>query len=640
MDGIGSYSNNFNQSFLEKLHQKGGKTEEKPANDETDNSKDAFRFKAKQKHVWKRNQNNEVNNSFHETNKNSKNNENLNIEVENDSGDETNLDKEIDNISGNESNNHSDVEKEELTDEEGYVSGDSTVEKEIDFEVQSTGEYITTENQDEEALIKKLEERDERIKQANLNHATVHLADLWAPDIEQLYAIKSQPKIINAVKNVDQLLIEKIDLFQNLIKKSKTSAPENSGIKRIYKKLEAAPLVLKDKVYSGQGGTYFAEGLVVSPQGEGIYEAHNEKGFAHTNLEDCWLIQDSIAAYEDQTRKVAAYNIALKIGLQQITPPAVLEVLECVPDRLKGILGFNYISDRLDHKKYPLFAELKPNYRRLCAVQEKIENALTVYQFIEKFEAENGGKSEVSERMIREMLKDKISFQDYMLYNVWLMITGDNDGHIGNAIIYQDKKGKYGIQDKSEYRLMKIDEGQTFPRINKDFLNDMLTNNLLVDYSNASIDLYIRLIIENIKVEECTSILKDYGLEESITATNVRFETLKALIKEFPKISLRELWFRLTQIDPDSTSFVMEDNPCFCDLTEEEVEENEIWNPSPRKEKRVDFNLIKKQFKDPSLLKSPERNIVVASQEIESVKKTGKVSAALEQFKSKQEKTT
>lgn len=444
---------------------------------------------------------------------------------------------------------------------------------------------------DENKVLEAVELKKQCIYEMNKNGSKLtNLSMLWMPGFERYHQKLSSDKIIKKITKAQNYINSINATYSQIIKSLTDKIPKNSKIDQFNKKVGSV-LKISEKVLGGSSGTYFTDEFVISPLGEGFGEVHNPKGIINLRHKD-WLVEKSLERYQEPIRKAAAYCIALAIGIDQVTPPTILRILDCPPNVKNKQLGFNFITDQINEIEHDFVKKLKPSYERLSSVQEKIEGAKTYYQFNE--EIVTTIKKENLKVSVTEVLKEKISFHDFMLICCWMIITGEYDGNLGNVIVYQDKKGKYGkLDENSRYRLMKIDEGQTFPQINdgKEFRNELIEE--FEDYANMSLDLNIKLLIKHINIKEILIILSNFKLNKSCNATEIRIKTFQALIEEFPQITIIEAWYRIQKIS-NATSFDLKDNPVFADLTAEELEEENILNPSPRALKRQNFADVKK----------------------------------------------
>jgi hypothetical protein len=398
-------------------------------------------------------------------------------------------------------------------------------------------------------------------------------------------------QIVELVSKEDEKIYSMTLVFNKIIDK----CSRDQKISKLFQEFKKEEIKLTQRVESGQGGTYFGEmsdpkkQVVISPTGEGGFEAHNSKGFADINSN--FVVPESIPNYEDPLRKCATFRVSIEIstesnieGFLEITPKTVPMVLEGGPNQ-ECKVKFHYLTDALNENfseiEKTLKNKLQPSYTRPCAVQEKISNLGTVYQFLEdaikKIESEcdlqnepcsKGLKAQKNkiEKKLREFLKDNFSNYNFSLIFAWLWITGENDGNLQNFLVCEDvdPDSKKDTNSKS-YKLIKIDEGQTFPRKNrgfKNFLNDLFPQ------INNELDPKVKSIIKNINIDNICNILEDFELSESVIATKVRIQHLQRLIEEYPNLSMKKLNQQMLKINSKAKEFKRENNPVF------EVEEN------------------------------------------------------------------
>lgn len=435
----------------------------------------------------------------------------------------------------------------------------------------------------EVSVVDYIEQREQRIEEAFKNNAFLTLDDRFTPGKQKKYQKFSPEDLVQEIKNMDSLLQNKMPYFSELIQKTRDLAVKNmKELKLLYDKIDGLKS-LTEKIYSGKSGTYFANDLVISPFGEGVFEIHNDKGFSDI-FNNIWVVDQSIRTYEEVQRKVAAYRIAEKLGFDQITPPTVPAILEFKPDYKEKIVGFHYFTDRLDPEKHQqLFQNLNPSYKKVCAVQKKIEKAVTLYQLIESYLEQCETQPTTDE--MKQILDDLFPIHDYMLISAWVIVTGDNDANLSNLLAMRGS-----IANK--LRLMKIDEGQAFPRLNRGFRNEFMD---LFGHADKPLEISIKLIIKDMDLS-AIDILQECGLEETIPATRVRVETLKELVEEFPNISIRELYYRISKISFFDTTFKKEGNPCFADLKPNELRIKKIPIAAERKQKKMDYIEVKNRM--------------------------------------------
>ena len=464
-----------------------------------------------------------------------------------------------------------------------------------------------------------LEKREKRIKKALENKKYLDISDLWVPGEEKIYKEMDPKTMIKNIQLAEGKIYKLIEKYEpsyrkalQQIKDQKVNKSPLDPTLKIYRLLSLGKIELAQRVLSGQGGTYFSEELVISPAGECVFEVHNYKGYADI-LPLNWVVDDSIPPYEDALRKAAAYEFSRAFGFLQITPPTVIAVLDCPPDFEKNKFGFHYFTNYLDPLKNKEICDAcVPSYKRLCAVQEKIEEAINLFDYLKNWEKEMKTKNpntKITDEMSKKMLRENFSSHDFMLISTWLIVTGNQDGNLGNTLVVKNKSKPINPKiPQKPLRLIQIDEGLTLPKLNGNFRNE------LIDYfpqADEPLELSIKLIIGDIDPEKSNPIHIKYGLEASTDATKVRLLTLKALIEEFPLISIRELHYRLSKMSPTEITFTQQENDVFADLTQYELEENEIIKPSPRCEKRAQFNEVKSTF---SNLEEKKKAIVTKGQ--------------------------
>lgn len=427
-----------------------------------------------------------------------------------------------------------------------------------------------------------LRSRKEIILEKIATNKTLELKELWSASSDDYYDKLSHDEILNAIKIADRKIKEANKKFLQL--KVKEKIEWSSQISKIYRILSTSPIKLTERISTGEGTNYLSSNYLVSPLGGGLEEPYSEKGNVELRCSGIhsYVVPNAIPKFEGQLRKAVSYRIAERIGFSDVVPPTAAALLTYKPSG--DNIGFNYITDRLDLNVYPAFRNLEPFYERVCSVQKRILESDNVVKLLEEYLKVN---QSATEGEVRELLEKIIPYHDFILNSLWLMITGDYDGNLGNFLIYKTHPRN------TSYRLMKVDDEQAFPQLNRGFRRTAFETipgfrNELIDqlsYSDQPIGEFYKQLIKLINIDQVLNDLKDFGLDNTVDATKVRLLTLKALLIEFPTITIRELYYRLSKIDPHAKSFSTKNNPVFSELSDKE--KSDIPNYSLRLSGRV-----------------------------------------------------
>jgi len=286
-----------------------------------------------------------------------------------------------------------------------------------------------------------------------------------------------------------------------------------------------------------------ADKLIVSVDLEGACEPYNSKGYAGIlhDVESFWPSPEVIPPLKEIVRRVASYYIAHHLGFSSVLVPTVLVELK---RSASSSIIFNSIIDRLDPRdpSFEALLSIKPSDTRLCAIQEEIGEASTLFDFMvdvlnsEKDAIKNWMGSGVTEPVaLANVLTTKISLRNYQLVCLWMLISGECDGHKKNVLITKKIVNK---DDDVEHHMTKIDEGWTWPIFNRGFKNNFFDS---IAYAKLPVLEEFRQLILKINRDEVTQFLEKFDLEETVKATSDRIDFLKGLIGQFPTISMGEL---------------------------------------------------------------------------------------------------
>lgn len=215
-------------------------------------------------------------------------------------------------------------------------------------------------------------------------------------------------------------------------------------------------------IEEGAGGAYFAcdaSGeilFVVKPCDEDIFCVNNRKGyFSLEEFGEC-LVRENVPSYRAPLTDYLASWVAEEIGLGHITPHAELAVLENS--------GFHSILDYLDPKER---SELSPagaqcDQEKLCSVQAYVRDAKGLWELLQDMQVMQS---------IEGGVKDEIDPEDLLDLTLFMWVTNDTDGHLGNILAYVKQVKEDGGRI---WGIKKVDNGLSFPRTNEWLRNEAL----------------------------------------------------------------------------------------------------------------------------------------------------------------------
>ena len=260
---------------------------------------------------------------------------------------------------------------------------------------------------------------------------------------------------------------------------------------------------------------------VIKPFDEDILCLNNRKEFASPYYSRVFRVRDQIPLYRSAQAEALSYAIAKLLDLEDLTPRTHMAIITHE--------DFHDISDEaLVKTSLNCYEDLgKPVREKLCSIQTYIPHMRTLYSLVEEWLADNLPEKEILYQIEQE------NFENLFLL-IWLLY--DTDAHAGNLYVTEINKEKY--------RLLKIDNGLTFPEKNSHLLN------ALYFFPHAKIppSKHLQKLVQNLPIEKMKEKICYFELDQALDAFEERVYVLQQLVKK-GTLSLREIDMRLRALE-------------------------------------------------------------------------------------------
>jgi len=255
---------------------------------------------------------------------------------------------------------------------------------------------------------------------------------------------------------------------------------------------------------------------VIKPFDEEILCLNNRKHFASPYNNRAFRVRDAIPLYRSAQAEVLASRFAKILELEHLIPPTHLAILSTP--------SFYDFGERLEPKeKENLYSVGLPDQEKLCSVQRYLPEVKNLYCLVEEW-LEN----DLTDAQILDQVA-QTNFEELVLL-IWLLY--DTDAHAGNLYVQKSKEGRY--------RLLKFDNGLTFPEQNCHLLN------ALYFFPHAAFPLSKKTMqrIQNLPFKKLIDEMSFFEMEGSIDAFCQRFEILQKLASN-ANYTIRDIDVRL-----------------------------------------------------------------------------------------------
>ena len=273
----------------------------------------------------------------------------------------------------------------------------------------------------------------------------------------------------------------------------------------------------------GCGAAYFlkdSEGApryVIKPFDEDILCLNNRKHFASPYNNRAFRVRVDIPLYRTAQAEALSYAIAKLLKLDRLIPATHLAIFTH-----PSFYDFGEKLKPADQANlYALVGA--PDREKLCSVQKYVPDIEDLYHLVELWLEEGLSEQEILEQIPMD------DFEDLVLL-IWLLY--DTDAHAGNLYVQKMKQGPY--------RLIKIDNGLTFPEKNS------YLQNALYFFPHANRPLSARALhwLRNIPIEKITELIRFYELDKTLDAFYERVEILQKLADK-SSYTMREIHVRM-----------------------------------------------------------------------------------------------
>jgi hypothetical protein len=308
----------------------------------------------------------------------------------------------------------------------------------------------------------------------------------------------------------------------------------------------------------GAGAAYFLKDLsgesrfVVKPVDEDILCLNNSKHVASPFAGPHVWVREDIPLYRSAQTDVMAYDTAVLMGLERITPKTVMDIIDNP--------AFFDLSTRLEGEERARFLERagKPDSEKLCSVQQYLAGSFPSYEVLEQWMSDSSSSLAPTQTTA---LAEHIDQTDYEDFHLFIWTTFDNDAHMGNARAYVKSTAADGAP---VYGIRKIDNGLSFPVKNTHLVNyfSFLPN------GERPLSDRARTIVRAIPLDALVERLRELDMENATDALVERVEVLQELVQR-ENLSIYEIDLRLQTL---AVSRELALSPLSCEELERELE--------------------------------------------------------------------
>lgn len=262
--------------------------------------------------------------------------------------------------------------------------------------------------------------------------------------------------IVERIQDLRNEIIETREAWRSFIKET-----IESGFYTIYQDLLSTldQLTLVEGGF-GAGACYYLVDkrgepqFVIKPVDEDIFCMNNRKGYMSFFLpgEEGSSLR-ATPRYESHKIDMMASDLAIILGIKDVTPEAVMWIHK----DLKG--SFFDITDSIISGEEVLG---KREVEKLCSVQRYIPQARELFTVQHELFQQGYRGEEFAQFFDQE---------DLELASLFMMVSGDSDGHGGNLLAYIKR---FDDQGRPIYGIKKVDNGLSFPTENGYAMNSLL----------------------------------------------------------------------------------------------------------------------------------------------------------------------